>query len=377
MADKTNTRTALGSDEAAMLLPHERSAQPEANTLSDEMLDQILGEMEPGVSEGQDEVGEVSDEEETDAAEEVSEDEDEPQDEDEEEVSDEEETDESDEDGDEDESDDHRELPEDTVVFLNDAGEPVTAKEAKLGYLRQSDYTRKTQEAARETGRAVEAREMAIGEVQKVTEALEDVEVVLQQMAGDPPDPRLRASNPGEYAAQVADWQGRQQVIQAIRDRRAKEAQKVELMRRDQARDIMAREQRKLAEKLPEWRDPQVQQKELDQIANHFTQEYEYTPEELAQVQDHRALIIMRKAMLYDQLQAKGERTLKDPPKADNRKTTPRPKPKGKRAPRAKDGRFTKSRQKSLQEASARLSETGNVNDAARAIEAFLGDDLL
>ena len=80
--------------------------------------------------------------------------------------------------------------------------------------------------------------------------------------------------------------------------------------------------------------------------------------------------------MLYDQLQAKGEKTLKAPPKAAKPKSK-RPKPKGTKRPRAADGRFARDRGKALSEASARLSETGSVQDAARAIETLLGDDLL
>lgn len=373
-------KTALSTDEAALLLPHERGGDlPELNTLDDGLLDEILGEDGAGVSD-QDEVDEeVSDEEETDAAEDGPEDEDADDDENDDEVSDEEEADESDEESDEDESEDHREpVAEDAVVFVDEQGNPVTAKEAKLGYLRQADYTKKTQATAQERNTAIQAREQAIGEVQKVQEALEDVEMVMSQMAGDPPDPRLRQQDPGEYAAQVADWQNRQGVIQALRARRQREMQKLERMQADQAKDILAREQQMLSEKLPEWNDPNTRQQELEQIATHFMSEYGYTPQDLSQVQDHRAMLIMRKAMLYDQLQVQGQKTLKDPPKGKVQKSKPRPKPKGKKSmPRGQDGRFKQSRKKALQEQSARLSETGSIQDAARAIETLLGDDLL
>lgn len=378
MADNNN-RQALSSDEMSMLLPHERGgAQLEQNTLGNELLDEILGGMEPGETEDQVEVTEVSEEEEADATEEVSDDDDESQDEDGEEVSEEEEADESDKDGDEEESDDHREpVAEDAIVFVDEDGKPITAKEAKLGYLRQADYTRKTQATAQERQNAIQARQEALGKVQEVMEALEDVEIVMGQMVGPPPDPALRSKDPGEYAAQVTEWQQQSQVIQAIRQRRAQERQKLEQLQHAQVQDILAQEAQRLMEAIPEWRDPQVQKKELEQIATHFMEAYKYTPEELSQVQDHRAMVIMKKAMLYDQLQQKGQEVLKDPPKADTRKAKPRPKPKGKPLARGEDGRFQRSRQKVLSEASARLSETGNVNDAARAIEAFLGDDLL
>lgn len=376
MSDQTK-RTALSSEESAMLLPHERGGDlPEPNKLDEGLLDEILGEDGAGVPEDQDVDDEVSEEEETESTEGESDDEDSEDESDEEEGPEEGEPDDEEEGDDEDESDDHR-VAEDAVVFEDADGNPVTAKEARLGYLRQADYTRKTQALSEERGQTVQAREKAVGEIQKVQEALEDVEVVLAQMAGDPPDPRLRAQDPGEYAAQVADWQNRQHVIQAIRQRRQQEQQKLQTLQAEQARDIVAEEQRKLAEKLPEWNDPQIRQKELDQIANHFMGEYGYTPQDLSSVTDHRAMVIMRKAMLYDQLQAKGQETLADPPKGKVQKSKPRPKPKGTKVARGKDGRFARDRKKALQEQSARLSETGSVQDAARAIETLLGDDLL
>lgn len=378
MSDQT-TKTTLRADEAALLLPHERGGvEPEQNTLSDGFLDEIFGTDLAGVSD-QDEVGEeVSDEEETDATEDGAEDEELDEDEDSEEDPDEGQTDDEDEESEGDESEDQSEpVAEDAVVFVDEAGNPVTAKEARLGYLRQADYTRKTQDLSQKTGQTMEARERAIGEIQKVTEALEDVEVVMAQMAGSPPDPRLREQNPGEYAAQVADWQQRQQVIQAIRQRRSQEATKLEQMQKAQMDDILAQERQKLVERLPEWSDPQTRQQELDKIANHFMSEYGYTQEELGSVYDHRAMVVMRKAMLYDQLQAQGSKTLKDPPKGKIQKSKSRPKPKGTKRSRAADGRFQRDRSKALSEASARLSETGNVLDAAHAIETLLGDDLL
>jgi len=376
MSDQTKN-TGLRPDEASLLLPHERGgAEPEQNNLSDGLLDEILGEDGAGVTDEYEVDEEVSDEEETDATEDELEDEYEDEDEDSEEGPDEGEPDDEDEESDEDESDDHR-VAEDAVVFEDEQGNPVTAKEARLGYLRQADYTRKTQELSGERKQTLQSREQALSAVQSASEALEDVEMVMSQLAGSPPDPRLREQDPGEYAAQVADWQNRQRMIQGLRQRRAQEAQKLQRMQSEQVQDILREEQQKLVERLPEWRDPQVQKKELEQIADHFMTEYEYTPEELGQVQDHRAMVIMRKAMLYDQLQAQGKETLNQPPQGKVKKTKSRPKPKGKRVSRGKDGRFARNRKKALQEQSARLSETGSVEDAARAIETLLGDELL
>lgn len=377
----------LSAENADLLMGYETEpseASPAENTVSaEDFAAEILAEMDGGVSDDQDEVEEVSDEEEAADTEEVSEEEYDELDDEDAEVSDEEseEADGSEEDSEEDDSEDHRDgepVPEDAVVFMTEDGEPVTAKEARAGYLRQADYTRKNQALAEERNETIQARTQALGEIQKVAEALEDAEVVFSQMAGNPPDPRLRASDPGEYAAQVAEYQQRQQVIQAIRQRRVQEQQKAQRLQQENLQDIMREENRRLQERVPEWRDADVRQRELQQIADHFQREYGYTPEELGQVQDHRAMAIMRKAMMYDQLQAEGVETLESKPEGKRTKKKSRPKPKGrKNAPRDRKGRYAKDRDKVLSEQSARLSETGSVFDAAAAIETAFGDDLL
>ena len=370
------SRSPLAAGEEGLLQSWE-VAPGEANTVTDTLLDQILGgEMDADEVPDQNEVDEVSDEEEADPTEEAVEDADEEADDEDEEVSDEEEADEFEEDADEEESEGHREpVPEDAIAFVDDDGNPITAKEAKLGWLRQADYTRKNQALAAEKKETIQAREQARGEIQKVAEALQDVETVFTELAGNPPDHSLREKDPGEYAAQVADWQNRQQMLEAIRARRHQETQKLQSLQQANLQEVARIEHERLLEALPEWRDQAALDEGLQTLAGHFQTEYGYTPEELGQVQDHRAILIMKKAMAYDRLQKEGQKTIQNPA-GELPKKGRRPKPKGTKRSRQKDGRFAKDRGKALQEHSSRLSETGSVYDAARAIETLLGDDI-
>jgi hypothetical protein len=65
--------------------------------------------------------------------------------------------------------------------------------------------------------------------------------------------------------------------------------------------DYLKSEQQKLQEKLPEWRDSKVQAGESRAIAEMLIQ-HGYSQEELGTLADHRALLLARKAMLYDKL---------------------------------------------------------------------------
>ena len=65
----------------------------------------------------------------------------------------------------------------------------------------------------------------------------------------------------------------------------------------------MRAEQEKLREKLPEWKDAKVRDTESRAIAEHLIANG-YSQDELNMLTDHRALLLVRKAMKYDQMQA-------------------------------------------------------------------------
>jgi 2,3-bisphosphoglycerate-independent phosphoglycerate mutase len=73
----------------------------------------------------------------------------------------------------------------------------------------------------------------------------------------------------------------------------------------------------KLLEALPDWRDSTKRAAEQREIANHLIQ-LGYTPDELNELTDHRAVLVARKAMLWDRAQAvkaKQTQEAKNPPK--------------------------------------------------------------
>ena len=110
-----------------------------------------------------------------------------------------------------------------------------------------------------------------------------------------------------------------------------------------------------MVEALPDWAEPDKQQEIATGIRNYATSQG-FQKEELDSLSDHRSLLVLRKAMLYDQLQ-----------KADVKGKKLKGKP---RVIRAGRGAEKKQTQKGLRAAKMkRLQSTGHVDDAANLIE--------
>lgn len=237
----------------------------------------------------------------------------------------------------------------------------VSVDELLNGYSRTQDYTRKTQALA-EQRRAVEAEAKAIREerAQYATLLTALQQQIAPQLESEPDWARLRAEDPIEYAAQWADWQQRQQRAQAIQYEQQRVAQ---LRAREHAETLSVQLQQEataLVESIPEWKDEKKAAEDKRAIVE-YAQRLGYRPEELAQTYDHRAVLALRKAMLYDKLMAsRGQLRPQQQPSAPTLKPGP--------------ARGIAQRPTSeLTRAKQRLAKTGSTRDAAAVFEKLLG----
>lgn len=275
--------------------------------------------------------------------------------------------DESDDDGDEGEG--SEELSDDTLI----SGVPlpggetteVTLEELKLGYSRQQDYTRKRQAAAEEHSNAMaETRETR----DQYRDRLTKVNAILDQMGPAVPTQELRLTNPGEYAAQLAEHQAYQDAISmvsgATEEISAQEQQ--ELLQAQQAH--VMQEWEKMTAALPAWTDQAVATKELTELRQYAIDTHGFTPQEIDSVTDSRLLLLLKSDFDLKQ----GTTAAAESVESKKAKAKRRLGPGGRKTRGSK-----KSRQRKAQSAAdQRAAATGNVRDAARAIELALGDDL-
>jgi len=101
---------------------------------------------------------------------------------------------------------------------------------------------------------------------------------------------------------------------------------------------------------LPDWRDSTKRGAEQREIAQHLIS-LGYSPDELNSLTDHRAVLIARKAMLWDRAQAvksKQAQEVKTPPKAIKPGTANSP---------------TNAKQQQVQQLAQRAKRTGRDDD--------------
>ena len=192
----------------------------------------------------------------------------------------------------------------------------VTLDELRNSYMRQADYTRKTQQVAEDRKAVATELENLSGERQRYADQLAMLDGMLSQRERTQEYwDKLKASNPAQYAQELEADRQRETALNNVRaeQQRVQQERLAELQSKAQQR--FEQEQAKLPELIPEWSDPQVAQKEKTALVT-YLQTFGYTPEELANASDSRAIALSRKAYLYDQLMEKKPATQKRTAKA-------------------------------------------------------------
>lgn len=142
-------------------------------------------------------------------------------------------------------------------------------------------------------------------QMQQYAAALPQLEQLLAQTAGPPPDP-AQYTDHTEYLWAKDQWQTRNGEVQAVQienQRIQGELQKQAAAKATEWRNAQAAA---LAAKMPEWANDEVATQESKQIAE-YGLSMGLTNEEIGQLYDHRFVLILRDAMKYRTLDANGK----------------------------------------------------------------------
>jgi hypothetical protein len=246
------------------------------------------------------------------------------------------------------------EQPQVFTVKVDGKEVEVTLDELQKGYSRTQDYTRKTQQIA-------EARKQTDAELQEVraereqyAQLLGALQAQVQQAAQPNIDwDRLYNEDPIEWVRQrevMRENQEKAAAIQSEQQRLNQLSQREQLQQREM---LLAQEQEALVAAIPEWKDAKKAQAEKAMLVQ-FGQKIGFTPDDLKNVVDHRAVVMLRKAALYDQMMSKRGQIK---PVTNN---GPRP------AKPGAAGRVSSNTE--AVRAQQRVAKTGRVDDAANAI---------
>jgi len=268
--------------------------------------------------------------------------------------SDETDSEQSDEEGDSEEE----EQPQVFTVKVDGKEVEVTLDELQKGYSRTQDYTRKTQQIA-EVRKQTEAELQEVrAEREQYAQLLGALQAQVQQAAQPQVDwDRLYQEDPIEWVRQrevMRENQEKAAAIQSEQQRLAQLSQREQLQQREA---LLAQEQEALVAAIPEWKDAKKAQAEKAMLVQ-FGQKIGFTPDDLKNVVDHRAVVMLRKAALYDQMMSKRGQIK---PVTNN---GPRP------AKPGAAGRVSSNTE--AMRAQQRLAKTGRVDDAADAIYKLL-----
>lgn len=237
----------------------------------------------------------------------------------------------------------------------------VPLDELLKGYSRTADYTRKTQAIAEARKQAEAELEIARQERQRYAQTLEALDTQLRSL--QPPEidwDRLYQENPVEWVRQRELQRTRQEQTAWVQAQRAALIQKQQQEEQAQAEQTLEVERAKLMEALPEWRDVEKARAEKAKIVEYATGRLGFSVEEISDVYDARAVLALRKAMLYDELMSKRDQM--------------RPKIMQKAKP-MKAGAASmpqSSKVVASKAALSRLANSGSHRDAAAVFEQFL-----
>lgn len=239
----------------------------------------------------------------------------------------------------------------------------VAEDELLKGYSRTQDYTRKTQQLA-EQRKAAEAEFAAVrGERQQYATQLQQLKAVLDSSSPAEVDwDRLRAEDPAEFAAQYAEHQMHQNRLRAVQMEQQRVASQIADDTARQHAATIEGESAKLIEAIPAWRNAETAKKEKGEVAKYAMEKLGYTEDQLKAVTDHRAMVLLHKAMLFDRLQAKKPAI----DKVVAKKTVPVAKPGAAQSQKRVTSELTKAKQ--------RLAKTGRPEDAASIFMSLLDD---
>lgn len=230
----------------------------------------------------------------------------------------------------------------------------VTLDELQKSYLRQSDYTKKTQALAEQRKASETELEALRQERMQYAELLPQLAQQLETATSPEELQRLnelRESDPLQYMLEKDALDQRQAQLNAVKQEQERLAQASQAEQQQLLADHLQKETAALMEALPAWKDEAVAKKERQQIRE-YALSRGFTDAELNEVYDSRAILILRDAMMASQAN-------KRKPKQAVKKT-------------AKAGTSNVRRKSRSRVAKERLSRTGSVRDATAVFENLL-----
>jgi hypothetical protein len=249
------------------------------------------------------------------------------------------------------------EQPQTFTVKVDGKEVSVTLDELQKGYSRTQDYTRKTQQIA-EVRKQVEQETQAVrAEREQYAQLLGALQAQLQSSEPQVDLERLYHEDPIEWVRQKEVMRERQEKLGAIQSEQQRLSQVAQYEQQRAMEAQFASQQEALLAALPEWKDSKRAKAEKALVIE-SAKAAGFSDEDLKSVYDHRLVLLLRKAALFDQMVSKRQGIK---PVVNNGPRTAKPGAAGRVSTTTESVR-----------AKQRLAKTGRIDDAASAIEHLL-----
>lgn len=257
----------------------------------------------------------------------------------------------------EDEQPEEQDQPQTYTVKLDGKEVSVTLDELQKGYTRTQDYTRKTQQIA-EVRKQVEAETQAVrAERGQYAQLLGALQAQLQASEPQVDMDRLYNEDPIEWVRTKEVMRERQDKAYAIQAEQQRLYQTSQYEQQQALQQQLHLQKDALLAALPSWKNSETAKAEKALVVE-SAKKAGFTDEDLNSVYDHRLVLLLRKAGLYDQMvkKAQGIKPVTNGPRY---------------AKPGAAGRVSTTTES--MRAQQRLAKTGRVDDAADAIYKLLG----
>ena len=237
----------------------------------------------------------------------------------------------------------------------------VTLDELQAGYSRQADYTRKSQVLAEQRKQADEELAATQQERQRYLSQLEQFNTQADSKLNELKSTdwtRLKEEDPTEYMLKRDQYRELQENKRTVEEEQKNLQYKSQQEQQAKWQEELGRQQEIMAQRLPEWNDPNKGPK-LKQDIKSFAVKTGFSEQEVDSLIDARSVDVLHKAMLYDNLLAA---------KISNKKAKVVPKVTRPGSPATK-GEISSDKVKAQR---AKLRKSGHIKDASSVIESLM-----
>ena len=251
--------------------------------------------------------------------------------------------------------------PRTYTVKIDGKDTEVTEDELLSGYSRQADYTRKSQVLAEQRKKMDEELAATQQERQQYQSQLEQFNLQADSKLEEFKSvdwTKLKEEDPMEYALKRDQYRELQENKRLVAEEQQNLAQKQQAEMQTKWNEELARQQEVMAQRLPEWNDPEKGPK-LKQNIKTFALKKGFTEQEVDSLIDARSVDVLHKAMMYETLLEA---------KISQKKAKVVPKVQKPGAPSTK----SEVNSEKVKQTRARLKRSGRVDDAALAIKSLM-----